>query len=145
MTPSQDTSPSEWRKHLVTIGIVLVAAVALSAFGYYQWIYPKVRSRNAWNSRIVHEGRLIGNAAQQYFLTTGKYQATFGYNPTTGEITGDLTPWIKLIENRYSIPDTTIESGASIAFSIQRSGAFNGQTVTFSDEGKTTFDPSKKY
>jgi hypothetical protein len=92
---------------------------------------------------MVSDGRGIGSAAQQYFMTTGKTQVTFSVDPVTGKDIGDLERWLGRNLKYYVIEDLPIESGASHAFSMRCPGAFGGEKVWFSDEGKTTRDPAE--
>ena len=90
---------------------------------------------------MIMEGRILGNAAQQYFETTGQKSVTFTYDSGTGKISGPLEPWVTTIRKGFIFPDTVIELGNPAAFSMSHPRVLNGQPVGFSDEGKTTLPP----
>jgi hypothetical protein len=120
--------------------ILALSTLTSSVFAYRS--YRRVR-RQCWQSNMLSDGRGIGSAAQQYFLTNpGKTQVTFSYDPITGKDKGDLEPWLGRNLKHYVIGDLPIESGASHAFSMRQPDSFGGEKVWFSDEGKTTRDPS---
>ncbi len=131
-------SPFSHKNQLMGAGSVvavgLVSAMAIPAF-------TRVRNESL-RVTVINDGRQIGSAAQQYFLTTGKEVASFEYDPVTGKIKGDLAPWLGTIGKGYTVHDNIIESGNTEAFSFSHPDAFGGKPVVFTDEGKTTVSPS---
>jgi hypothetical protein len=118
---------------VVTTG--LLPAMAISAF-------DRVRKQSR-QTTLVQDGRILGNSAQRFFLSTGKNKVTFNYDPATGQIKGDLSPWGTTISKGYTVHDNIIESGKEDAFSLSIPGAFDGEPVIFSDEGRTTANPAQ--
>ncbi len=124
---------------VLTIIVTLVGAALITA-GYCFFKYFKRVRGQARETTLVGEARQIGSSAQQYFLTTGQTAVTFGYNPTTGALSGDITPWLVCTGRGYTFDHLPIESGASQAFTMQHAGAFNNEPVWFTDEGKVAFE-----
>lgn len=121
--------------------IALVVLVIAGAF-----LFPIFNRRKTIQARqhpLVQDGRVLGNAAQQYFLTSGQKSVSFDYDSTTGKITGPLTPWVTSIGKGYTFHDNTIELDNPAAFTLSHPSFRNGQPIPFTDEGKTTFDPSR--
>ena len=128
------------------VGIPFVILLILAILIHFFLPHKRIRSTlsHLW------EGRLIGNATQQFFLTTGKTTASFTYNPKTGVITGDIEPWVTSIGKNLKIENLPIESGNMKAFSITYPKYYKGYSVPFlqgpkvwfSDEGKPDPNPS---
>lgn len=132
-------SPCSHKNQLMGAGSVVttgfLAAMAIPAFN-------RVRKQSR-QTTLVQDGRMLGTSAQQFFLTSGRETVSFDYDPATGRIKGELTPWITTIGKGYTIHDNTIESGREDAFSLSIPGAFGGEPVIFTDEGKTLRNPAE--
>lgn len=80
---------------IVVVIIGLLAAMAIPAF-------QKVRE-NSISSRMDNDARQIASAAQQYFLENDVETCTVAYDVATGEITGEISPWVKQIGKGYDV------------------------------------------
>ena len=79
---------------IVVVIIGLLAALAIPAF-------QLVRQRTL-NSRMDNDMRLLGGAAQQYFMENSVASVTFGYVATSGQVTGPLAAYVPEIGAGYS-------------------------------------------
>lgn len=116
----------------VTLG--LVASMSIPAFNAV-----REQSRQV---ALFNDARILGNAAQQYFLTTGKESVSFTYNPGTGMVSGDLSVWVNQIGKGYTVHDNTIEVGEQDAFSLSLPHAFGGEPIYFDSKGRSPLNPN---
>ena len=115
------------------IGIFI--AVTLMALAARNLKSPEQKRAEA---ALLIDGRLLGNAAQQYLFVYGKSVVDVGYDPVTGSLTGDLTPWITSIHKDLKVGDMPIELEEAHAFTLAKPNEFGNITVSFTDEGKVT-------
>lgn len=118
---------------IVVVIIGLLAAMAIPAF-------QKVRT-SSLEKTVLNDGRQIGAAAQQYFMENGVTQAAVAVDTATGEVTGDLTEYVKQISKNmtFAAPGGLIDADdTTAAFSLTLPGAFGSAAATFDAEGKKT-------
>jgi hypothetical protein len=129
---STEEKTSVTSKILVGIGLCVLSVMATLAYGY---VYQG--RRKSAETTLVADACQIASSAQQYFLTSGKTAFTFSYDPATGALSGDITPWLTTISKGHVLSDLPIEKDREEAFSLSHPGAFGGEKVWFSDEAKT--------
>lgn len=83
---------------IVVVIIGLLAAMAIPAFN-------KVR-QNSITKGVVNDARQLATAAQQYFLETGNNSVALTVNTETGRVEGDLLPFVKVLNNKATWPDS---------------------------------------
>jgi len=135
-----ETSPETASLSLFTparIAAVVLSVLAIALVAAVLKAQPGPNQRRA-EAALISDGRMLGNAAQQYFLTTGKTVAHVGYDPASGAISGDLTPWLSHIQKQLKVSEMPIESFEMNAFSLAKPEEFREATVWFTDEGRVT-------
>lgn len=115
--------------------IALLASMAIPSLG-------RIR-RHSQQTAMLNDGRAIGTAAQQYFMTTGKNSVEVVYDSVTGVVSGDLSPWLTGLTRNYTFVDNVVNSGSTNSFSFLLPNAFSGAPVVFTDEGRTTYKPEQ--
>jgi len=116
---------------IVVVIIGLLAAMAIPAF-------QKVRT-SSLEKTVLNDGRQIGAALQQYCMENGVTQATFVVATATGQVSGQLTEYLKQISKNMVFAGSPISANNTTnAFSLTLPGAFGGAAATFNSEGKKT-------
>lgn len=115
---------------IVVVIIGLLAAMAIPAF-------QKVRESSR-ESALINDARQLGAAVQQFLLETGSTQATVDYDSATGEITGDLAPYLRAIGTGYTISSPIVMDAN---FTMSHAAISGGGDYTFRPEGTLESKP----
>ena len=110
---------------IVVVIIGLLAAMAIPAF-------QKVR-QNSVGKAMDNDARQLASAAQQYFLEYSTATMNFGYDSTSGELSGSITPYVRRISKGYGTAPAAISADTTFSMTHAVLGA---TAVTYTAEGQ---------
>lgn len=110
---------------IVVVIIGLLAAMAIPAF-------QKVRE-NSIKGTMKNDARQIASAAQQYMLEYSLTTVTIGVTTTDGNITGELSTYVKRIGKGTDV-QTTINMDET--FTLANDQVNSGGALSYTSEGQ---------